>query len=83
MPTPGKPTAEAPLHSLKAHVLAFVTAYNFAKQSEGPEMANALSGYSGEAGRKFPQSSKSIRTTSFRDHTPSIYLHLLAAICAY
>ena len=31
------------LGSLKAHVLAFVTAYNFAKQ--GPAMANALSGH--------------------------------------
>ena len=33
------------LESLKAHVLAFVTAYNFAKHLKGAKMANALSGH--------------------------------------
>jgi len=56
------------LHSLKAHVLAFVTAYNFAKHLKALNGERPIRS-SARPGRKLPQSSKSIRTTSFRDHT--------------
>ena len=58
------------LHSLKAHVLAFVTAYNFAKHLKALKWRTPYQVIC-EAWTKAPQSSKSIRTTSFRDHTPS------------
>ena len=49
------------LESLKAHVLAFVTAYNFAKHlSIRPSAMN---------GRTTPLPSTSTRANSFRDHT--------------
>jgi hypothetical protein len=58
------------LHSLKAHVLAFVTAYNFTKHLKALNGERPIRS-SARPGRKFSQSSKSIRTTSFRDPTPS------------
>ena len=58
------------LHSLKAHVLAFVTAYNFAKHLKALKCEHPIRSYA-RPGQNFPQSSKLIRTTSFRDHTPS------------
>ena len=58
------------IESLKAHVLAFMKAYNYAKHLKAlrwktPFEAIAL------AASKDHQSSKSIRVTSSRDQTPS------------
>jgi hypothetical protein len=57
------------LHGLKAHVLAFITAYNFAKHFNALKWRIPYQVIC-EAWTKLPQSSESIRTTSFRDRTP-------------
>jgi hypothetical protein len=58
------------LESLKAHVLAFVTAYNLPKhlkalRGERPIRPSAMHG------QTTPTPSKSTRAISFRDYTPS------------
>ena len=56
------------LDNLKAHVTAFVTAYNFAKHLKALEMADPISRTSAKPGHNTRQSSSNPRT-SFRDHT--------------
>ncbi len=58
------------LDSLKAHLDAFITAYNFAKHLN-PSAGEHLSKPSAMPGLKTKRPSLSIRTISFRDHTPS------------
>ena len=58
------------LESLKAHVLSFVTTYNFAKHLKALKWKTPFQSIC-DAWKSNPQRLRSIRTTSFRDHTPS------------
>ncbi len=58
------------LQSLKAHVLAFVTDYNFAKHSKALRCKTPFQTIC-HAWTKIRTASRSTRTTSFRDHTPT------------
>ncbi len=58
------------LNSLKAHVLAFVTTYNFAKHLKALRWRTPWRP-SATPGRTTPQPSRSTRTISSRDQTPS------------
>jgi hypothetical protein len=62
------------LVSLNAHVLTFVTAYNFAKPLNALRWRTPYQVIC-DAWTKTPQSSKSTRTTSFRDPTPRLRTH--------
>jgi transposase InsO family protein len=57
------------LESLKAHVLAVVTAYNFAKHLKRLQWRTPFQAIC-EPGPRTQHPSRSTRTTSSRDHTP-------------
>jgi hypothetical protein len=66
------------LESLKAHVLAFITAYNFAKHLKALRWRTPYQLIC-EASTKDPSITsifKIDRTSSFRDHTPSLAARL-------
>ena len=58
------------LENLKAHVMAFATAYNFAKHLKALKWQTPYQAIC-EAWTKDPSSSRSTRAISFRDHTVS------------
>jgi hypothetical protein len=60
------------LDALKVHILAFVTAYNFAKHLKALRWRGRPSRSSATPGLPTPPSSKSTRTTSSRDQTTSL-----------